>query len=65
MEAKEFAKKFKPKVRGKSDKYSWHLYKRIQKRGRERVYLMAHSLIQGIHEPDINDLKNDVYSHQK
>lgn len=58
--AKEFAKKFKPKVRGKSDKYSWRLYQRIRTNGRERVYLMAHDIIQGVYEPNIDDLKSEV-----
>lgn len=36
-----FAEQIRPAVRGKSDKFSWRLYLRAAKNGRERVYVSA------------------------
>jgi hypothetical protein len=55
---KEFAASIKPAVRGVSDKFSWRLYQRALKRGRERVYISAWNNILGIQfEPDLAALK--------
>lgn len=40
-ERKAFAATIRPVVNGQSDKFSWQLYKRVLKRGRERVYISA------------------------
>lgn len=57
QERKEFAKTIKPSVKGQSDKFSWRLYQRALKRGRERVYLMAWSFIDGYRAPSLDDLE--------
>lgn len=48
----EFAESIRPAVKGKSDKYSWRLYQRTKKNGRERVYLMAWNGLIGYQAPD-------------
>lgn len=47
-ERKAFAETIKPAVKGQSDKFSWRLYQRALKRGRERVYISAWNNILGI-----------------
>lgn len=47
---KGFASQFKPAKKHHSDKFSWRFYQRILKNGREKVYLMAWSPIDGIRE---------------
>lgn len=53
-----FANRFKPAVNGKSDKFSWRLYQRILKNGRERVYISAWDNMLGEEfTPDFEQLK--------
>jgi hypothetical protein len=50
MDAKEriaFANQIKPAERSKSDKFSWRLYLRAAKKGRERIYVSAWDGIYG------------------
>lgn len=56
-ERKAFAATIKPAVRGQSDKYSWRMYQRALKNGRERVYLMAWNSIYGYRPPAVEVLK--------
>lgn len=57
-ERKAFAETIKPAVKGQSDKFSWRLYQRALKRGRERVYISGWNSIRGIpFEPDLAALK--------
>ena len=62
QERKEFAFSFKPKEKGKSDKYSWRMYQRALKNGRQSVYLMAWNSINGYSKPDISMLKDGFVS---
>lgn len=55
-----FANRFKPSVNGKSDKFSWRFHKRMLKYGREQVYLMAWSFVDGKKEISLDDLKGFV-----
>lgn len=55
-----FANRFKPAVNGKSDKFSWRFHKRMLKYGRESVYLMAWSFLDGKKEISLDDLKGFV-----
>lgn len=58
QQRKEFAESIKPSVKGQSDKYSWRLYQRALKRGRERVYISAwNNIIGGEFKPDLEALK--------
>ena len=57
-ERKAFAESIKPSVKNESDKFSWRLYKRALKNGRESVYLMAWNSIYGYKKPDIEILKS-------
>lgn len=54
QERKDFAALIKPAVKGQSDKFSWRLYQRVEKLGRERVYIMAWDDMYG--EPFTPDL---------
>jgi hypothetical protein len=45
--AKDFAVGIRPAVSGQSDKFSWRMYKRALKRGRESVYIMAWDQVTG------------------
>lgn len=57
-ERKAFAETIKPAVKGKSDKFSWRLYQRALKRGRERIYIAAwNNIIGETFEPDFEALK--------
>ena len=56
---KQFASQFKPMIARQSDKYSWRLYQRIMKKGRERVYLMGWNTLEGRTTPSLDDLKSD------
>jgi len=57
-ERKAFASSIKPAVKGHSDKFSWRLYQRALKRGRERVYISAWNNILGQpFEPNLAALK--------
>lgn len=58
-ERKAFAETIRPAVKGVSDKFSWRMYQRALKRGRERVYLMAWNSISGYVPPDIERLTNN------
>lgn len=59
QERKAFAEQFKPAVKGKSDKFSWRLYQRMLKNGRERVYIMAWDQCYGKpFEPSLEELKS-------
>lgn len=58
QERKAFAASIKPQVKNESDKFSWRLYKRALKNGREKVYLMAWESIHGYRKPDIEILKS-------
>lgn len=54
----DFAKQIKPSVKGTSDKFSWWLYKRARKYGRERIYIATINMIDGINlKPDLAALK--------
>lgn len=53
-ERKAFAESIRPAVKGESDKFSWRLYQRALKRGRERVYISAWDNLFG--EPFTPDL---------
>src|SRR5690606_22625515 len=55
---KAFAERFRPAVKGQSDKYSWRLYRRILKEGREGVYLRATQSLDGFIKPDPSVLKS-------
>lgn len=55
-ERKAFAAAICPAVRGKSDKFSWRLYQRALKNGRERVYLMAWTFLDGYRPASLDDL---------
>lgn len=58
QERKEFAKTIKPAVKGQSDKFSWRLYQRALKRGRERIYISAwNNIIGEVFQPDLEALK--------
>lgn len=57
-ERKAFAETIKPAVKGQSDRFSWRLYQRALKRGRESVYFMAWSSINGYVLPDAEQLKS-------
>ena len=46
-ERKAFAESIKPEIKGQSDKFSWRLYQRALKRGRERIYISAWNNIIG------------------
>lgn len=59
---KAFAESIRPAVRGQSDKYSWRLYQRALKNGRESVFLMAWNSIYGLIDPDPEQLKADWVS---
>lgn len=53
-----FASRYKPAEAKVSDKYSWRLYQRILKKGRERVYISAWDNIWGEEfTPDFEQLK--------
>lgn len=57
-ERKAFAESIRPEVKGQSDKFSWRLYQRALKRGRERVYISAWNNILGVpFVPDLAALK--------
>ena len=58
-ERKAFAETIRPTVKGKSDKFSWRLYQRALKRGRERVYLMAWDSVNGYRPPSFEVLKGE------
>lgn len=47
QERTEFARQIKPAVRSRSDKYSWRLYLRAMRQGRERVYVAAWDNLHG------------------
>src|SRR5690606_17189849 len=55
-ERKAFAATIRPAVRGKSDKFSWRLHQRSLKNGRERVYLMAWTFLDGYRPASLGDL---------
>ena len=58
VERKAFAESIRPAVNGISDKFSWRLYQRALKRGRERVYISAwNNIIGDAFEPDFQALK--------
>lgn len=59
-ERRDFANRFKPAVKGKSDKFSWRFHKRMLKYGRESVYLMAWNFLDGKKEISLDDLKGFV-----
>jgi hypothetical protein len=54
---KEFAASIRPAINGQSDKFSWRLYQRALKRGRERVYISAWNQITGAIQPNLEGLK--------
>lgn len=54
---KAFAESIRPAVKGRSDKYSWRLYQRAKKNGRESVFLMAWNPLSGRINPDPEKLK--------
>jgi hypothetical protein len=57
-ERKAFAESIKPAVKGQSDKFSWRMYQRALKRGRERIYISAWNSITGTPlTPDLEALK--------
>lgn len=57
-ERKAFAESIKPAVKGESDKFSWRLYQRALKRGRERVFICAWNNLYGVpFIPDLDALK--------
>lgn len=60
IDPKSFAETIKPSQKGVSGKYSWRLYRRALKNGRERVYLMAWNAMYGYQKPDIEKLKADA-----
>ena len=47
QERTAFAQKIKPAVRSQSDKYSWRLYLRAMRNGRERIYISAWDNLHG------------------
>lgn len=61
-ERREFAEAIRPSVKGKSDKFSWRLYQRALKKGREKVYLMAWNNISGAQTPDIDGMRSGFVS---
>ena len=56
-ERKAFAETIRPAVKGKSDKFSWRLYQRARKYGRERVYLATWDSIFGPRPASLDELK--------
>lgn len=60
QERKALANRFKPAIKGKSDKFSWRFHKRMLKYGRESVYLMAWNFLDGKKEISLDDLKGFV-----
>lgn len=53
-----FAYRYRPAERKKTDKYSWRLYQRILKKGRERVYISTWCNTWGVEfTPDLEQLK--------
>jgi hypothetical protein len=58
QERTAFARQIQPKVRSKSDKFSWRLYLRAMKKGRERIYIGAWDNLFGQpHVPSLEGLK--------
>lgn len=57
QERKAFAETIRPAVNGQSEKFSWRLYQRALKKGREQVYLMAWNVIDGYRAPSLGDLE--------
>lgn len=55
---KDFAESIRPAVKNVSDKYSWLLYRRVLREGREAVYLMAVQTLDGWVAPDIEGLRD-------
>lgn len=60
QERRDFANKFKPAVKGKSDKFSWRFHKRMLKYGREQVYLMAWCGTHGKIDISLDDLNGFI-----
>lgn len=57
-ERKAFLESIKPEEKGQSDKFSWRIYQRALKNGRERVYVSAWNNITGeVITPDLEALK--------
>lgn len=69
MDLKErtaFASRIKPAVRNKSDKFSWRLYLRAMRKGRERVYVSAKDNIYGTtFVPSLDALKAGDKLHMR
>lgn len=63
--AKEFAATIRPAVNGQSDKFSWRMYKRALKNGRERVYISTYNRITGeTIKPSLDALKAGESIHR-
>jgi len=53
---KTFAESIRPAVKGQSDKYSWLLYRRVLREGRQDVYLMSAQTLDGWIPPSVDGL---------